>query len=123
MKKLMNFSWVVAILVSTTLLFTAFTPSSTLDAPQKMDVADNLEDGTLGEIVMFAGNYEPRGWAFCEGQILSASSNSGLFSILGTMYGGDGRTTFGLPNLKEAEKNLGGVRYIICISGRYPTRN
>lgn len=53
----------------------------------------------IGEIVMFAGNFAPRGWAFCEGQLLPISQNTALFSILGTTYGGDGRTTFGLPDL------------------------
>ena len=54
----------------------------------------------IGEIVMFAGNFAPRGWAFCEGQLLSINQNQALFSILGTTYGGDGRTTFGLPDLR-----------------------
>lgn len=56
--------------------------------------------GTLGEIRMFAGNFAPRSWAFCEGQLLPISQNQALFSILGTTYGGDGRTTFGLPDLR-----------------------
>lgn len=54
----------------------------------------------LGEIKIFAGNYAPRGWALCHGQLLSISQNSALFSLLGTNYGGDGRTTFGLPDLR-----------------------
>lgn len=54
----------------------------------------------LGEIVMFGGNFAPRGWAFCEGQLLPISQNQALFSILGTIYGGDGRTTFALPDLR-----------------------
>lgn len=54
----------------------------------------------LGQIVLFGGNFAPRGWAKCEGQLLSIASNSALFSILGTIYGGDGRTTFGLPDLR-----------------------
>lgn len=54
----------------------------------------------IGEVKMFGGNFAPRGWAFCEGQLLAISSNSALFSILGTTYGGDGRTTFGLPDLR-----------------------
>ncbi len=57
-------------------------------------------DGTLGEIRMFAGNYAPLNWAFCEGQLLPITSNSALFSIVGTYYGGDGRTTFGLPDFR-----------------------
>ena len=54
----------------------------------------------IGQIVMFAGNFAPRSWALCDGQLLSISQNSALFSILGTTYGGDGRTTFGLPDLR-----------------------
>lgn len=57
-------------------------------------------DPFVGQIMMFGGNFAPRGWAFCNGQLLSISANSALFSILGTTYGGDGRTTFGLPDLR-----------------------
>lgn len=57
-------------------------------------------EGLIGEVKMFGGNFAPRGWAFCEGQLLAISSNSALFSILGTTYGGDGRTTFALPDLR-----------------------
>ncbi|XMO88109.1 tail fiber protein [Algibacter sp. AS12] len=53
-----------------------------------------------GQIKMFAGNFAPRGWAFCDGQLLAISQNDALFSLLGTTYGGDGRTTFGLPDLR-----------------------
>ena len=54
----------------------------------------------LGEITMFAGNFAPRGWALCDGQLLPIAQYSALFSILGTTYGGDGRTTFALPDLR-----------------------
>ena len=54
----------------------------------------------IGQIIMFAGNFAPRGWALCDGQLLAINSNQALFSILGTTYGGDGRTTFGLPDLR-----------------------
>jgi len=53
----------------------------------------------IGIVKLFAGNFAPRGWAFCNRQILSIAQNTALFSILGTTYGGDGRTTFALPNL------------------------
>jgi microcystin-dependent protein len=53
----------------------------------------------LGEIRLFAGNFAPRGWATCDGQLLSIAANTALFSLLGTTYGGDGMTTFALPNL------------------------
>jgi microcystin-dependent protein len=49
---------------------------------------------------MFGGNFAPRGWALCDGQLLAVSQNDALFSLLGTIYGGDGRTTFGLPDLR-----------------------
>jgi microcystin-dependent protein len=58
------------------------------------------QEPLLGEIRMFAGNFAPRGWAFCDGQMLQISQNSALFSLLGTTYGGDGRTTFALPDLR-----------------------
>jgi microcystin-dependent protein len=54
----------------------------------------------LGEVKWFAGNFAPAGWAFCDGQLLQVSANLALFSILGTTYGGDGRTTFGLPDAR-----------------------
>ena len=54
----------------------------------------------VGEIMLFAGNYAPRGWAVCDGQLLAISQNDALFSLLGTTYGGDGRTTFALPDLR-----------------------
>jgi microcystin-dependent protein len=54
----------------------------------------------IGLICMFGGNFAPRGWAFCDGQLLSIAQNTALFSILGTTYGGDGRTTFALPDLR-----------------------
>lgn len=54
----------------------------------------------IGQIFMFGGNFAPRGSAFCNGQLLSIASNSAMFSVLGTTFGGDGRTTFGLPNLQ-----------------------
>ncbi len=59
-----------------------------------------MSDPFLGEIKMFGGNFAPRGWAFCHGQLLGINQNTALFSLLGTMYGGDGRTTFGLPDLR-----------------------
>jgi microcystin-dependent protein len=59
-----------------------------------------MSEPYVGQITMFAGNFAPRGWAFCDGQLLSVSSNDALFSLLGTIYGGDGRTTFGLPDLR-----------------------
>jgi len=59
-----------------------------------------MSDPFIAEIVMFGGNFAPRQWAYCDGQLLAISQNSALYSLLGTTYGGDGRTTFGLPDLR-----------------------
>jgi len=59
-----------------------------------------MSEPFIGEIKIFAGNFAIRNWAFCDGQLLLIAQNTALFSILGTTYGGDGRTTFGLPNLR-----------------------
>lgn len=55
-------------------------------------------EGVIGYVTMFAGNFAPKSWAFCKGQTINISSNTALFSILGTTYGGNGTTTFQLPN-------------------------
>jgi microcystin-dependent protein len=59
-----------------------------------------MADPFVAEIRIFAGNYAPTGWALCNGQLVPISQNTALFSLLGTYYGGDGRTTFALPNLQ-----------------------
>jgi microcystin-dependent protein len=61
-----------------------------------------MADQFVGEVRMFCGNFAPNGWAFCNGQLLPISQNTALFSLLGNNYGGDGRSTFGLPNLQGA---------------------
>lgn len=103
-----NFSkyiWVIAtfVLGSVVVLgfmnYTSSEPASP-EAMQTTNWSPNGADPCLGEITIFAGTYAPRGWAFCHGQLLPISQNDALFSILGTIYGGDGRTTFGLPDLQ-----------------------
>jgi microcystin-dependent protein len=59
-----------------------------------------MSEPFIGEIRIFAGNFPPRGWQFCQGQLLSIAQNTALFSILGTTYGGNGMTTFALPDLR-----------------------
>jgi microcystin-dependent protein len=54
----------------------------------------------LGEVRVFAGNFNPRGWAFCAGQLLAIAQNDALYALIGTTFGGDGITTFGLPDLR-----------------------
>jgi microcystin-dependent protein len=61
-----------------------------------------MADQFLAEIRIFAGNFAPAGWALCNGQLMAISQNTALFSLLGTTYGGDGRSTFGLPNLQNS---------------------
>ena len=97
-----------------------------------------MSDPFLGQIIMFGGNFAPRGWALCEGQLLPISQNTALFSILGTTYGGDGRTTFGLPDLRGrvpmgngqgpglTNRRLGeksGAENVTLTSAQMPTHN
>jgi len=74
----------------------------------------------VGEIRMFAGNFAPAGWEFCNGGLLPISENETLFQLIGTTYGGDGETTFALPNAVGPAS--GGTALAICISlfGSYP---
>lgn len=59
-----------------------------------------MSEPFIAEIIMFGGNFAPRGWALCDGQLLPIAQNTALFSLLGTTYGGDGETSFGLPELR-----------------------
>ena len=68
---------------------------------QPVGTAERGAQPFLGEIAMFGGNFAPNGWALCQGQLLSIAQHSALFSLLGTIYGGDGRTTFALPDLRS----------------------
>jgi microcystin-dependent protein len=62
--------------------------------------AFSQEESYIGTVKLFAGNFAPRGWAFCSGQLIPIAQNQALFAVLGTTYGGDGRTTFALPDLR-----------------------
>lgn len=67
----------------------------------QLKIGDEIDmEPFLGQIQAFGFNFAPRGWAKCDGQLLPIAQNSALFSLLGTIYGGDGRTTFGLPDLR-----------------------
>ena len=94
-----------------------------------------MSDPFLGEIRMFTGNFAPKGWAMCSGQILPINQNTALFSILGTTYGGDGQTTFALPDLRGrvpvhfgqgpglsgySEGQTGGVESVVLIPPQIP---
>lgn len=76
----------------------------------------------IGQIELFAFNFAPKSWMVCTGQMMQISQNTALFSLLGTNFGGDGRTTFALPNLKGKEP-VPGLQYCIAIQGIYPPRD
>ena len=73
----------------------------------------------LAEVTLFAGTFAPTGWDFAHGQILRTDMNQALFSLLGSTYGGNGTTTFALPNLSGLEPD--GVNYIVCTAGVFPS--
>ncbi|MES2812428.1 MAG: tail fiber protein [Bacteroidota bacterium] len=93
------------------------------------------QDGNqfLGEIQMFSGTYAPKYWAFCNGQLLSISQNQALFSLLGTMYGGNGTTTFALPDLRSrvplhvgsgiVQGQTGGAEYVTLTTSNLPAHS
>ncbi len=110
-------------------------------------------DSFIGQVVLFAGTFAPRGWTFCEGQLLQVSQSTSLFAVIGSTYGGDGRSTFALPDLRgraplqpgngaglpsvrlgqqgsvmkadSSTPQMGtlGLNYIICLSGIFPIRS
>ncbi len=75
----------------------------------------------LGMIKLFPFSYVPSGWAICNGSILNVQTNTALFSLLGTQFGGNGSTTFGLPDLRGAEPDTNTV-FCIATQGMYPER-
>jgi microcystin-dependent protein len=102
-------------------------------------------DGCIAQIVLFAGDFAPRGWASCRGQLLPISQHETLFAVIGTRYGGDGRSSFALPDLRDTipvgaapvtTPRLGSLlrrrgrprpptlplEFVICIEGTFPQR-
>jgi microcystin-dependent protein len=71
----------------------------------------------VGEIRIFAGNFAPAGWMFCEGQLLPISENETLFQLIGTTYGGDGESTFGLPDLRGRLPMHQGNGFVLAETG------
>jgi len=97
-----------------------------------------MSDPFVAEIRIFAGNFAPTGWALCNGQLLPISQNTALFSLVGTTYGGDGKSTFGLPNLQGSapmfwgqgpgltNRDIGessGVQSVTLLSSEMPAHN
>ena len=96
----------------------------------------SLGDEILGSISTFAGNYAPINYMNCDGRLLEIKSNAALYTIIGTTYGGDGKTTFALPELRPFAKSatdtgynrrvdwseLSMPRQIICVDGLWPSR-
>ncbi|MFP5501791.1 MAG: phage tail protein [Candidatus Sericytochromatia bacterium] len=87
-------------------------------------------EGYIGDVLLWAPSFVPRNWMACEGQLLPINQHQALFSLLGTQYGGNGQTTFALPDMRDPgnpgyHKGFGPgqpVKYIICIMGIYPSR-
>ncbi len=79
-------------------------------------------DYLVGSIVLFPYSFTPYGWLPCEGQALAINQNQALYSLIGITYGGDGKTTFNVPNLKGAEP-MPFMKYYIAAIGIYPTRS
>jgi microcystin-dependent protein len=79
-------------------------------------------DEYLSVIKLFSAGtyYTPQGWMPCEGQLIKISDNNALFALLGTQFGGDGTTTFALPNLRTAAP-APHLRYLICVQGLFPS--
>src|SRR5438105_9743583 len=97
-----------------------------------------MSDPFVAEIRIFAGNFAPKGWALCDGQLLPISQNTALFSLLGTFYGGDGKTTFALPTLDGSAPmswgqgpgtsnrflgESGGEQYLTLLTSEMPVHN
>jgi microcystin-dependent protein len=74
----------------------------------------------IGTVRLFAGTFTPRKFAPCDGRLMPLQTNLALYSLLSNEYGGDGRTTFGLPTLSPPAP---GLQYLICIDGMYPPRD
>ncbi|BBU31670.1 hypothetical protein BTHE68_54040 [Burkholderia sp. THE68] len=92
-----------------------------------------MDDAFIGEIRMFSFSWAPKGWMLCQGQTLQIAHYQALFSLIGNFYGGDGTSTFHLPNLTPMpvaggggganEKSNPPINFAICINGIFPSRD
>jgi microcystin-dependent protein len=108
-------------------------PAKIINQHQKMNyiicTADNNDDELIGQIIETTTEYAPKGWVFCNGQLLRISDNQALFTILNTTYGGSGVDTFAVPKLDAVKTenvvklvDYNRVRYIMSVKGEYPRR-
>ncbi len=81
-----------------------------------------MEDCLIGQIQLFPYGFVPMGWALCNGQTIAVTQNQALFSLIGNKFGGNGATTFALPNLAGCEPNPN-CAYYIATQGIYPSRS
>lgn len=81
-----------------------------------------MGDAYVGEVRAMPFGFAPQGWAQCQGQLLQLSSNPALFSLLGNIYGGDGKANFALPNIPPLQGKEGSLQYFIAITGVFPPR-
>lgn len=79
-------------------------------------------DAFVGEVRAMPYGFVPTGWAQCQGQLMQISANAALYSLLGITYGGDGTTTFALPNIPPLQGKTGSLQYCIATTGVYPQR-
>jgi microcystin-dependent protein len=97
---------------------------------RKLKETSQMSNPYVGEIRMFAGDFAPQGWMFCEGQLMAISQNPTLFNLIGTTYGGDGQNTFALPDLRGripihmgpgfVLAQTGGVEYVTLTQSQIP---
>ncbi|MCM8556924.1 phage tail protein [Sphingomicrobium sediminis] len=115
-------------MIKLTAISAAVAVAFTLATPQQAHAGP---DPFLGEIMEFGGNFCPRGWTVADGKLLAIAQNQALFSLLGTMYGGDGRTTFAVPDLDrqtrrgDDDRPRRRAQPITCIAtqGIFPSRS
>jgi microcystin-dependent protein len=81
-----------------------------------------MSEPYVGEVRAMPFGFAPTGWAPCQGQLLSPEGNAALYQLLGTTYGGDGKSTFALPTLAPVKADRGTLQYCIAIQGVYPPR-
>lgn len=98
---------------------TAILPAALIALSMSVSAAHS-ESQKLGQVMLFGSNFCPRGWAETDGQLLPISANQALFALFGTNFGGDGRTTFGLPKLPKSKNHW--IRYCVALTGTFPSR-